>query len=178
MSQNILKCVCRPRIVSNASQTKWQILPTPKCPRIIQLVFLSKYWLLIALDTFLRRKRDWVPRDWFLSPYLPETHFKVKSHHSIFQSKSFNRELRRLRSTTNTVLEPHKISIKLFHSETAQNPTGLVIKPEFPRIPSYTKTDSKNFRVLFFRPLTSRNGLWCQYFFIHQPRTWFLSEID
>ena len=134
--RNILNCVCRPRIVSNASQTKWQILPTPKRPRIIQLVFLSKYWLLIALDTVLRRKRDWVPRDWFLSPNLPKTHFKVKGHHCIILSTSLNRELRRMRSTNHIFPEPHKISIKLFHSETAQNPTGLVIKPEFPRIPS------------------------------------------
>ena len=129
MSQNILKCVCRPRIVSNASQTKWQILPTPKCPRIIQLLFLSKYWRLIALDTVLRRKRDWVPRHWFLSPNLPETYFKVQSHHSIFQSTSFNRELRRMPSTTNIFPKPHKISIKLFHSETAQNPHGIGSQP-------------------------------------------------
>ena len=93
----ILKCVCRPRIVSNASQTKWQIPPTPKCPRIFQLVFLSKYWRLIALETVLRRKRDWVPGHSLLSPNLPETYFKVKSHHSIFQSTSFDRESRRMR---------------------------------------------------------------------------------
>ena len=127
VSENILQCVCRLRIVSNASQTNWQILPTPKRPRIIQPVFLSKYWLLIAIDTLFRRKRDWVPREWFVSPNLPETHFKVKSHHSIFQSTSFNRGLRRMRSTTNVFPEPHKISIKLFHSEKAQNPTGLVL---------------------------------------------------
>ena len=153
--------------MSNASLTMWQILPTPKRPRIIQLVFLSKYWLLIALDTVLRTKRDWVPRDWFLSPHLPETHFKVKGHHSIIPSTSFTRELRRMRSTTNVFREPHKISIKLFHSETAQNPTGLVLKPEFPRTPSWTKTDSKNFQVLFFQTRTSWSAHWRQCF--HTP---------
>ena len=167
MSQDILKCVCRPRIVSNASQTKWQMLPTPKCPRIIQLLFLSKYWRLIALDTVLRRKRDWVPRDWFLSPNLPETYFKVQRHHSIFQSTSFNRVLCGMPSTTNIFPKPHKISIKHFHSETAQNPTGLALKPEFHQIPSSTKTDSKNFQVLFFQPGTSWDGLWSQCF--HTP---------
>ena len=135
VSQNILKCVCRPRVVSNASQTKWQIPTTSKRPRIIQPVFLSKHWLLIALDTVFRRKWDWGLREWILCTNLPETHFKVKSHHSIFQSTPFNRELRRMRSTTNIFPEPHKISIKLFHSETAKNPTGLVLMPEFPRIP-------------------------------------------
>ena len=167
VSENILQCVCRLRIVSNASQTNWQILPTPKRLRIIQLVFLSKYWLLIAIDTLFRRKRDWVPREWIVSPNLPETHFKVKSHDSIFQSTSFNRELRRMRSTTNIYPEPHKISIKLFHSKTAQNPKGLGLKPEFPRIPSKTKTDSKNFQVLFFQPRTSWNALRSQC--LHTP---------
>ena len=127
VSENILKCVCRLRIVSNASQTNWQILPAPKRSRIIQLVFLSKYWLMIAIDTLFRRKRDWVPREWFVSPNLPETHFKVKSHHSIFQSTSFNRELRRMWSTTKIFTVPNKKTMKLFHSEMAQNPTGFVL---------------------------------------------------
>ena len=167
VSENILKCVCRLRIVSNALQTNWQILPTPKPSRIIQLVFLSKYWLMTATDTLFRRKRDWVPRECFVSPNLLETHFKVKSHHSVFQSTSFNRELRRMRSTTKIFPEPNKITKKLFHSEMAQNPRGLVLKPKFPRIPSLTKTDSSNFRVLFFQPRTSWNVLWRQWF--HTP---------
>ena len=56
----------------------------PKRPRVIQSVFLSKFRLLIALDRVFRRKRDWVPRDWFLSPNLPETHFKVKRAITLF----------------------------------------------------------------------------------------------
>ena len=56
----------------------------PKRPRVIQSVFLSKYRLLIALDRVFRRKRDRVPWDWFLSPNLPETHFKVKRAITVF----------------------------------------------------------------------------------------------
>ena len=56
----------------------------PKRPWVIQSVFLSKYRLLIALDTVFRRKRDWLTRDWFLSPNLPETHFKVKRAITVF----------------------------------------------------------------------------------------------
>ena len=167
VSENILKCVCRLRIVSNASQTNWQILPTPRRSRIILLVFLSKYWLMIAIDTLFRRKRDWVPREWFVSPNLPETHFKVKSHHSIFQSTSFNRELRRMRSTNNIFPSRIKYQSNSFIQKRLKTRTGLVLNPEFPRIPSWTKTDSKNFQVLFFRPGTSWNALWCQCF--HTP---------
>ena len=47
-------------------------------------MFLSKYRLLIALDTVFRRKRDWLPRDWFLSPNFSETHFKVKIAITVF----------------------------------------------------------------------------------------------
>ncbi|XXG72969.1 hypothetical protein AAC387_Pa07g1955 [Persea americana] len=71
------------------------------------------------------RKRDRHTRDWFLSPNLPETHSKVKCRHSAFRCTSFNREVRRMRSPTNTFPEPHRISIKLFRSETDQNPTGI-----------------------------------------------------
>ena len=56
----------------------------PKRPRVIQPVFLSKYRLSIALDTVVTRKRDWLPRDWFLSPNLLETHFKVKRAITVF----------------------------------------------------------------------------------------------
>ena len=177
MCRNILNCVCRPRIVSNASQTKWQILPTPKRPRIIQLVFLSKYWLLIAPDTVLRGKRDWAPRDWFLSPNLPETRYKVKSHHSISQSTSFNRELRWMRSITNIFPEPYKISVKHFLSETAQNPMGLGLKPEFPESRPKRKRIRRTSKCSSFS-----RGLRATPFgasvFIHPQRKWFHSEID
>ena len=71
---NRTECVAIPKTNSN----------TPERPRIIQLVFLSKYWPLISLDTVLRRKWDWVPRHWFLSPNLPEIHFKSKEPSQYF----------------------------------------------------------------------------------------------
>ncbi|KAJ8635900.1 hypothetical protein MRB53_010167 [Persea americana] len=82
--QNIIQCVCRPRIVSNASKNQEANCYAPKRPRHIQPVFLSKYRLLIALDTVFRRKRDKLARDWFLRPNLPETHFKVKRATTVF----------------------------------------------------------------------------------------------
>ena len=45
---NRTECIAIPKTNSN----------TPELPRIIQLVFLSKYWPLISLDTVLRRKWD------------------------------------------------------------------------------------------------------------------------
>ena len=177
VSENILKCVCRLRIVSNASQTNWQILPTPKRLRIIQLVFLSRYWLLIAIDTLFRRKRDWVPREWFVSPNLPETHFKVKSHHSIFQSTSFNRKLRRMRSTNNIFPSRIKYQSNSFIQKRLRTPRDLLSSPNFPesrlkwkRIQGTSECSS------FSRGLreTSFGGS----VFIHPPRTRLHSEID
>ncbi|XXG47452.1 hypothetical protein AAC387_Pa02g2098 [Persea americana] len=45
---NCPKCIAVPKTNSN----------TPECPRIIQLVFLSKYRTLTALDTVSRGKWD------------------------------------------------------------------------------------------------------------------------
>ncbi|XXG47453.1 hypothetical protein AAC387_Pa02g2100 [Persea americana] len=65
---NRTKCIAIPKVNSN----------TPERPRFIQLVFLSNYWPLTALDTVSRGCWDRVPRHWFQGPNLPETHFKSK----------------------------------------------------------------------------------------------------
>ncbi|KAJ8630177.1 hypothetical protein MRB53_023500 [Persea americana] len=80
---------------------------------------------LKPLQYVFGRKRDRHTRDWFLSPNLPETHSKVKCHHSAFRCTSFNREVRRMRSPTNTFPEPHRVSIKLFRFGNGSEPHGI-----------------------------------------------------
>ena len=149
----------------------------PERPRVIQSVFLSKYRLLIALDTVFRRKRDWLPRDWFLSPNLPETHFKVKSHHSIFQSTSFNRKLRRMRSTNNIFPSRIKYQSNSFIHKRLRTPRDLLSSPNFPesrlkwkRIQGTSECSS------FSRGLRETSFGGCV--FIHPPRTRLHTEID
>ena len=136
VSQIIMTCVFRHGIVENAFRSKGLDPKTLKWPRVIRHALLSKYGLFIAQDSFVSRKPGRISWDLLLSPTFPETHFKVKCHHSAFRCTSFNREVRRMRSPTNTFPVPHRISIKLFRSETDQNPTRLVLKPGFPRVPS------------------------------------------
>ena len=112
MSQNILKCVFPPRIVCNTSQTKRPNKNTPKRPRIIQHVFLSKSRVLKARDMFFLWKRGGIPRNQFLSTDLPEIRFKVKNNHRLFHSASFNREFRGKPFTTYIFPEAPKIPNK------------------------------------------------------------------
>ena len=115
VSLNILKCVFRPKITSNASsQTKRPNRNTLKRPRILQHVFLSKYRLLMARDTLSMRNWGGIPRNQFLSTDFPEIRFKVKHNHRLFQSTSFNREFRETRFTTNIFPQAPQISNKLF----------------------------------------------------------------
>ena len=102
-----------PQIVCHTSQTKRPNKNTPKCPRIIQHVFLSKYRVLKARDTFFLSKRGGIPRNQFLSIDLLEIRFKVKNNQRLFQSASFNREFRETPFTTYIFLEAPKIPIKL-----------------------------------------------------------------
>ena len=146
---NRTECITIPKTNSN----------TPERRRIIQLVFLSKYWPLISLDTVLRRKWDWVPRHWFLSPNLPETHFKSKEPSQYFPGRVvqprvalnavYNQRLPRAVQNLNQTLsfrkgpEPHgssslaRISPNLFLNENGfkEFPRALLSTADFVKRP-------------------------------------------
>ena len=62
-----------------------------ECPRIIHDAFLSKRTLLIARNTCFIQERLQTPRDYILSPNLPESRLKGKGIPITSMRASFNR---------------------------------------------------------------------------------------